>query len=205
MITIDLPSRAFALQAVVSKTGLARFVRRASQLMDLEGTVEVLLTTDAEIRRLNRTFRGKNKATDVLSFPAEAVPGLPAGHRPAGDVAISLETAERQAIEHGHTLGEELRILLLHGLLHLSGMDHEMDCGEMAGRESQLRAKLRLPNALIARTTGPMVSQADKRTPTRKKARAGRAPSSRAEAGPTAEKESAPSGKGKAGTARGVR
>jgi probable rRNA maturation factor len=70
-----------------------------------------------------------------------------------GDLAISLDTAKRQAEEHGHTLRDEVRVLLLHGLLHLSGMDHETDRGEMALRESVLRAKLRLPNGLIARTT----------------------------------------------------
>ena len=99
------------------------------------------------LRRLNREFRGKNKATDVLSFPAaEDVAG-----EHAGDLAISLATAARQAAEHGHTLRDEVRVLLLHGLLHLHGMDHEADGGEMAAREAALRRSLRLPFGLIAR------------------------------------------------------
>ena len=109
----------------------------------------MLLTGDRELRRLNRQFRGKNKATDVLSFPA---PREFAGVY-AGDLAISLETAERQAGEHGHALREELRILLLHGVLHLQGMDHESDHGEMAAAEARLRRQLRLPLGLIARVS----------------------------------------------------
>jgi probable rRNA maturation factor len=112
----------------------------------LLGEVEVLLASDRTLRRLNRTFRGKDKATDVLSFPAAA---FAEGH--AGDLAISLDTAKKQAIEQGHTLRDEVRVLLLHGLLHLCGMDHETDSGEMAKREGVLRVKLRLPNGLIAR------------------------------------------------------
>jgi probable rRNA maturation factor len=132
----------------------------AQAAVGLEGEVEVLLAGDRTLRRLNRTYRGKDKATDVLSFPAYGfAPSY--GFAPAaelagvhgGDLAISLDTAKRQAKEHGHTLRDEVRVLLLHGLLHLSGMDHETDRGEMALRESALRAKLRLPNGLIARTT----------------------------------------------------
>ena len=86
----------------------------------------------------------------MLSFPAaEELAG-----QYGGDLAISLDTAKRQAEEHGHTLRDEVRVLLLHGLLHLSGMDHEVDCGEMAEREGELRGKLRLPNGLIARAEG---------------------------------------------------
>ena len=152
MITIDLPSGAPAFKPELSRAGLTRYVTRACARIGLSGTVEVLLTTDAEVRRLNRTFRGKNTPTDVLSFPSEEMPGLPREHRHAGDLAISLETAERQAEEHGHTLSAEIRVLLLHGLLHLAGMDHEADAGEMAAREAELRAELRLPNSLIARS-----------------------------------------------------
>ena len=107
----------------------------------------MLLTSDSELRRLNRTFRKKNKATDVLSFPAPLeAEGM------AGDLAISLDTAARQAAEQGHTLREEVRILLLHGLLHLAGEDHEIDSGEMAAREHELRGQLRLRSGLIERT-----------------------------------------------------
>ena len=150
MITIDPPSSPLALEAVstLSKAGLARFVKRASLLAGLVGEVGVLLTSDEELKRLNKAFRGKNKATDVLSFPAaEEADGI------AGDVAVSLDTAARQAAEHGHALRDEVRILLLHGLLHLAGEDHETDSGEMAAREAELRRELKLPNSLIERAS----------------------------------------------------
>jgi probable rRNA maturation factor len=131
----------------LSRAGLTRFVRLAQAAVGLAGEVEVLLASDRTLRRLNREFRGKDAATDVLSFPAldEA-----AGTH-AGDLAISLETAGRQAREFGISLRDEVRVLLLHGLLHLAGMDHEVDSGEMAAREAELRRKLRLPVGLIAR------------------------------------------------------
>ena len=149
--TIEHITDAEAWRAIgLSRSGLSRFLRTAQAAVGLRGEVEVLLANDRTLRRLNRTFRGKDKATDVLSFPApEEFAG---GH--AGDLAISLETARRQAEEHGHSLRDEVRVLLLHGLLHLSGMDHEVDAGEMAGRESALRAKLRLPGGLIERVEG---------------------------------------------------
>jgi len=109
--------------------------------------VDVLLANDRMVRRLNREFRGKDKATDVLSFPAAAE----VGEEFAGDLAISYETAARQAKGQGHSLRDEVRVLLLHGLLHLSGMDHEVDGGEMAEREGVLRKKLGLRLGLIAR------------------------------------------------------
>jgi len=134
----------------LSRSGLSRFLRTAQEAVGLEGEVDVLLAGDRTLRRLNRSFRKKDKATDVLSFPAaEEMAGL---H--GGDLAISLETAKRQADEQGHSLRDEVRVLLLHGLLHLSGMDHEADGGEMAEREGALRGKLRLPNGLIARVEG---------------------------------------------------
>jgi probable rRNA maturation factor len=148
MITIDPPSTLpIPIEPPLSKSALTRFLNRARRLVELPGEVEVLLTSDAELKRLNRTFRGKNKATDILSFPTP--PEVSAHH--AGDLAISLETAARQAAEYGHSLPEELRILILHGLLHLAGLDHETDSGEMAAREAQLRAALKLPATLIAR------------------------------------------------------
>lgn len=113
----------------------------------------MLLTSDEEIRRLNRTFRKKNKATDVLSFPA---PKELAGEHD-GDLAISVDTAARQAESFGHTLNDEVKILLLHGLLHLAGMDHEVDSGEMAAKEAELRAELKLPISLIERVSPPRV------------------------------------------------
>jgi probable rRNA maturation factor len=155
MITIEPPRELAdgldAWRAVgLSRAGLSGFLRRAQEAVGLEGEVEVLLAGDRTLRRLNREFRGKNKATDVLSFPAMAeMAGVF-----AGDLAVSLETAQRQAAEHGHSLRDEVRVLLLHGLLHLSGMDHEVDGGEMAEREGLLRKELRLPSGLIARVEG---------------------------------------------------
>ncbi len=130
---------------------LARFLAPAQGAVRLRGEVTVLLTTDAAIRRLNRQFRGKNKATDVLSFPAEGV----GTEQIAGDLAISVPTALRQAIERGHSLSAELKVLMLHGLLHLAGYDHETDTGQMARRERLLRARLGLPKGLIERTAAP--------------------------------------------------
>ena len=152
MISLE-PPRAFAEAANpwvalgLSQAGLTRFLHIAQSAAGLSGEVEVLLADDRVLRRLNRAYRGKNKATDVLSFP----PGEEFAGAHAGDLAISLETAARQAEEHGHTLRDELRILLLHGVLHLGGMDHEADKGEMAEREAELRRRLRLPAGLIAR------------------------------------------------------
>src|SRR5579859_7280064 len=131
--------------AIPSKATLTRYLREAQSAVGLRGEVCVLLTTDEGIRGLNRRFRKKNKATDVLSFPAEAGSGV------AGDLAISVETAVRQAAEQGHRLSVELRVLMLHGLLHLAGYDHEVDSGEMARKERRLRGKMRLPLGLIER------------------------------------------------------
>ena len=149
MINIEPPSSTFDLSGL-SKSGLARFLNHARLAVGLAGEVEVMLTSDAEIKRLNKAFRGKNKATDVLSFPAPEE-----AQEMAGDIAISLETALRQAGEHGHSLRDEIRVLLLHGLLHLDGEDHETDAGEMATRELTLRAELGLSSGLIERVAGP--------------------------------------------------
>ena len=117
-------------------------------LVELTGTlgkgqgVTCLISTDAELRRLNREFRNKDYATDVLSFPAGDS---------LGELAISLDRAAEQAQELGHTLEQELRILILHGLLHLTGMDHESDNGEMKRAEIRWRKRLGLPAGLIER------------------------------------------------------
>ena len=127
---------------------LSRFLSEAQAEVRLRGEVSVLLTTDHAIRRLNRQFRRVNKATDVLSFPA---PKLTAGEV-AGDLCISVPTALRQAREQGHALAVEIKVLILHGLLHLAGFDHEADHGQMARRERILRGRLGLPQGLIERT-----------------------------------------------------
>ena len=147
MITIDLAPR--STHHGLSASGLTQFLNRARIAVGLTGAVDVLLTGDSTLRQLNKSFRGKNKPTDVLSFPAPSAFAV----KHAGDLAISLETAARQASTYGHTLRDEVRILLLHGLLHLSGEDHETDNGEMAARETTLRRELRLPSTLIERTT----------------------------------------------------
>jgi probable rRNA maturation factor len=102
--------------------------------------VGVLVCDDATIRSLNRRFRSKDKPTDVLSFPAGFT--QPEGLPYLGDVAISLETAERQAAGAGVPVERELKVLLLHAIVHLCGVDHEKDQGEMAALETKLRREL---------------------------------------------------------------
>jgi len=141
--------RRTAQDHVPSVRVLARFLTQAQAAVRLGGRISVLLTTDKAIRRLNRRFREIDKATDVLSFPADAA--FPGQEKVAGDLAISVPTARRQCAACGHSLGVELKVLILHGLLHLAGYDHETDSGQMARRERALRAKLGLPQGLIER------------------------------------------------------
>jgi probable rRNA maturation factor len=124
---------------------LSRFATQAQRALALRGDVNVAITSSNQMRSFNRRFRGKNRATDVLSFPSEA-PGV------AGDIAISLEIAARNANALGHDLATEVKILILHGMLHLAGYDHEIDDGEMQEREASLRQKFKLPVGLIERT-----------------------------------------------------
>jgi probable rRNA maturation factor len=113
--------------------------------------VTVALVSDSRMRSLNRTFRGRAYATDVLSFPA-APQDLPDRGRYLGDIVIATGVARRQAAEAGHSVATELRVLALHGLLHLLGYDHEVDEGAMARVEDRLRRRAGLVNGLIART-----------------------------------------------------
>ena len=99
-----------------------------------ESSATIAFVSDKKIRELNRQFRGVDKATDVLSFPSDG-PDL-------GDIAVSVDTAAAQAKENGLKLDEEIAQLILHGLLHLSGYDHETDNGEMNRLELRLRKKL---------------------------------------------------------------
>lgn len=151
-------------ERVPSARALNGFLRTAQDAVRLRGLVTVLLTSDAAIRRLNRRFRGNNKPTDVLSFPAAEV----SRGEVAGDLAISVETARKQAIEHGHALATEIKVLMLHGLLHLAGYDHEADGGEMARLEQKLRARLALPLGLIERTKGSGVRGSGRQLRSRK-------------------------------------
>jgi probable rRNA maturation factor len=141
---------------VPSARMLSGFLREAQAAVRLRGHVSVLLTTDRAIRRLNRQFRGKDKATDVLSFPAESY--IQSQEGIAGDLAISVPTALRQALAQGHPLPVEIKVLMLHGLLHLAGFDHETDTGQMARREQVLRTRLGLPSGLIERSAHPTLA-----------------------------------------------
>ena len=146
--------------------GLARWLARLAPAR-LRGDVAIALVTDPHIRRLNHTYRGKNAVTDVLSFPAfadrpAASSGAPrsatrpagTGPRILGDIVIATGAAKRQAREVGHAYATELRVLALHGLLHLLGYDHDDpgDNGRMARTEARLRRKGGLRDGLIART-----------------------------------------------------
>lgn len=137
--------------AGLSEAALGKFLARARRATRLRGAVSVLVTGSRELRGLNHRFRGTNKATDVLSFPA--MPSLLRDF--AGDVAISAEIAARNARLLGHTTAEEIRILTLHGLLHLAGYDHERDDGEMERMEARLRKSFGLPVGLIERSAQP--------------------------------------------------
>lgn len=130
----------------LSSRAFAGFALKACRAAGLRGDVSVLITGNSSMRRLNSRFRGKSRPTDVLSFPAASANGF------AGDIAISLDIAERNARLLGHSVADEIRILILHGILHLAGYDHESDQGEMAKKEILLRRRLALPTSLIERT-----------------------------------------------------
>jgi probable rRNA maturation factor len=135
----------------LTEASLTRFVRQAARAVALPGWVNVLLTTNNEMRSLNLRFRGKNTPTDVLSFS----PIAPLPVRFAGDIAISAEMAARNARNLGHSPAEEVKILALHGVMHLAGYDHEGESAVMARKEQRLRRSLNLPMGLIERTAEP--------------------------------------------------
>lgn len=122
----------------VRRKPLREFLAALERRVGKRRAVTCLITTDAELRRLNRQFRGKNYPADVLSFPPD-------------EIAISLDRAAAQARDLGHSLDEELRILMLHGMLHLCGLDHETDSGQMRRAETRWRKRLGLPCGLIER------------------------------------------------------
>ena len=131
--------------------GLGRWLRSIAPAR-ARGELSIAIVTDARIHALNRQYRRKDSATDVLSFPADT-PGV------LGDIVIARGVAGRQAREHGHPLQTELRILALHGLLHLIGYDHDdvNDRGRMRRAEDRLRRKGGLARGLIGRTRGAQV------------------------------------------------
>lgn len=136
----------------LQRAGLGRWLAEAAPRR-ARGAVTVALVSDRDIRRLNRKYRGIDRATDVLSFPA--VPGPAPVRRAAGrflgDIVIARGVADRQARRAGHSALTEHRILALHGLLHLLGYDHETDDGQMAQYERRLRRRAGLPDGLIER------------------------------------------------------
>jgi probable rRNA maturation factor len=136
----------------LNEQALERFVLRARRAVGLRGAVNVLVTGSAAVRALNRQFRGQNKATDVLSFPLTlATPARQKRPVMAGEIAISAEIAVQNAARLGHPPAQEIKVLTLHGILHLAGFDHERDNGQMARKEAKLRLALGLPAALIER------------------------------------------------------
>jgi probable rRNA maturation factor len=129
----------------IAARGLGRWLARVAPSR-ARGHVAIAILPDSHVRRLNRTYRRLDKATDVLSFP-----GVP----PLGDIAISRGVAARQARRFGHAEATEWRILALHGLLHLLGYDHETDRGEMSRLEAKLQRRAGLPAGLLMRAAKP--------------------------------------------------
>jgi probable rRNA maturation factor len=138
IVTVTAPDGGY-----VSPRDLGSWLSRAAPA-SARGEVTVALVSDARMRTLNRSFRGKDYATDVLSFPTDEQGSL-------GDIVIATGVAHRQADDAGHSVATELKVLALHGLLHLLGYDHETDKGAMARREATLRKKAGLTEGLIAR------------------------------------------------------
>jgi probable rRNA maturation factor len=136
--------------AGVSESSLQRFLLRARRAAKVRGPANVLMTNSQTMRALNRQFRGKDQATDVLSFPTSAIKNGQT-MASAGEIAICAEIAAGNATRFGHSAADEVKILILHGLLHLAGFDHERDNGRMARKETRLRRLLKLPTGLIER------------------------------------------------------
>ncbi len=130
----------------LDRPAVRAFASRLQREVTLGRPFDCAISGDRELQRLNREFLSHDYPTDVLSFPLGASSGL------LGDVAISADRARDQAAAHGHGLTEEISILLLHGVLHLLGMDHEGDGGKMRRAETAWRRKLGLPHGLIERS-----------------------------------------------------
>jgi probable rRNA maturation factor len=149
---------------LVSRGALREFLDQVTRRVARGRGVVCLITNDGELRRLNRQFLRKDYATDVLSFPAgDGVAdgrdsrALHSVSPQLGEIAISIERAAAQAKEHGHSLADELRILMLHGVLHLAGFDHETDSGKMRDTETRWRKRFGLPLGLIERETAGVI------------------------------------------------
>ena len=161
-----------------SARALSRFATKAQRALGLRGEVNIYVTSSREMQELNRRYRRKNEPTDVLSFPS-GVPGV------AGDVAISLEIAAASAVDIGHSLATEVKVLILHGLLHLAGYDHEKDNGEMLARETAMRQELKLPVGLIERAHAAAAEKAHAPKVVAKKAAAAKSRTARKRSGPS--------------------
>lgn len=129
----------------LDRAALRRFAARLCAEVAAGARFCCLITSDAALRRLNRGFRGKDAPTDVLSFPCPTPEGA------LGDIAISAHRAAQQARAFGHPVETEICILMLHGLLHLMGYDHETDRGRMRRAETRWRRALGLPEGLVER------------------------------------------------------
>ena len=147
----------------VRERALALFAGKAQRAVGLRGDVVIFVTCSEEMQKLNREYRGKDEPTDVLTFPSLSP-------RVLGDIAISVEIAAANAAELGHSTEAEVKVLILHGLLHLAGYDHETDDGEMRTRETALRRKLGLPVGLIERAHTSLPKRAVGRKPSAKSA-----------------------------------
>jgi len=141
----------------LSRRALHAFLKRLEVEVGGGRAFCCVVTSDQELRRLNQEFRKRDYATDVLSFPVGQASGLSrqAGGLPYGDgeIAISYDAAKRQSVEFGHAVEQEIEILMLHGLLHLLGLDHETDGGHMLSAERKWRMRLGLPAGLIERAS----------------------------------------------------
>lgn len=128
----------------IDADAIEEYLSRLDSLLTKGRELAVLVASDEAVRKANRDFRGVSKTTDVLSFPDGEDGRL-------GDILISARRAASQASDAGHPVEDEVRILILHGVLHLMGFDHETDDGEMLAEERAWRRKLGLPDGLIER------------------------------------------------------
>jgi probable rRNA maturation factor len=139
----------------IDAQGLAMWLKRLAPA-SARGIVSIAIVSDRRVRALNRRYRGNDHATDVLSFPSLRSRARrlqpPAASLLLGDIVIARGVARKQAAEAGHSEQTELRVLALHGLLHLLGYDHERDTGEMADVERRLRRRGGLNEGLIERS-----------------------------------------------------
>lgn len=129
-----------------SRVEIGAFVRKVLLTLDVEiSEVSIAFVDDEHMRSLNRKFRHKSSTTDVLTFPADETYADPSkGGRPLGDIVISVDQAKRQATDEKHSLATEVRYLILHGILHALGYDHETDNGQMNALELKVRSTVGL-------------------------------------------------------------